>query len=188
MQSEADKRVVARIGGARAMADFRIEALSKTRVNEKALQAASLFDPAHDNMYLYGPTGAGKTHMAVAAARRTSERHTLLMKPQQVSRFLRESEDARQEGQRIEELVSAHCLILDDLGTEKLTEYLTSLLYEIVDARYMAGAGGLIVTSNLSLGDLARKLGDDRIPSRLVQMCAGKVFDFSGERDHRVNR
>ena len=80
-------------------------------------------------------------------------------------------------------LTALPVLVIDDLGIGRDTEFAFQTLYEIVDGRYMAMKGGLIVTSNLSLDDLAAKLGDDRIPSRLASMC--KVIRMTGA-DKRV--
>jgi DNA replication protein DnaC len=53
-------------------------------------------------------------------------------------------------------------------------------------AAYMNMKGGLLVSSNLSLGELAERVGDDRLSSRLAQMCRGNVFSLAGEKDWRV--
>jgi DNA replication protein DnaC len=43
------------------------------------------------------------------------------------------------------------------------------------------------VTSNLTLEQLASYLKDDRIPSRLAEMCRGLQYDLTGEPDHRLD-
>lgn len=174
------------MGGWRAFNTFKLERAVRSDANADLLSYAEKFKPESENVYLHGPVGTGKTHIAVAMARVTSERQMLVMKPQEVSRFIRASESAAQEEDRIEDLVTAKVLVLDDLGTEKLTDFLASLLYEIIDGRYMRGTGGLIVTSNLSLGDMAKNFGDERITSRLVEMCRGRIFSLKDEQDHRL--
>ncbi len=57
-------------------------------------------------------------------------------------------------------------LIVDDIGAERVTEWVRERIVSIINTR---SANGLctIYTSNLSLKGLADKLGDDRISSRI---------------------
>jgi DNA replication protein DnaC len=61
-------------------------------------------------------------------------------------------------------------LILDDFGVEKTTEWSFQLLYIIINNRYEYEKI-TVFTSNYSLQELAGKLGDERITSRIQQMC-----------------
>jgi DNA replication protein DnaC len=88
----------------------------------------------------------------------------------------------------VKSIFSTRILVLDDLGTAKYTEFLCSIIYEIIEDRYQNHPGGLIVTSNLSLCDLAETMGDDRVSSRLAELCRGKIFSMVGETDHRIVR
>ena len=75
----------------------------------------------------------------------------------------------------------AVCLILDDVGAEQITDWKRSILYTLIDRRYRS-MRQTIITSNLSLDEIAQKI-DDRIASRLVEM--GPVFSLTGE-DYRI--
>ena len=57
-------------------------------------------------------------------------------------------------------------LIVDDFGTEKLTDWVFSTLYGIIDYRFN-NFKKTIYTSNYSLSQLAKKLGDERITRRI---------------------
>ena len=122
--------------------------------------------------------------LAAATVTEVTGRPAMAWKTPAISRALREAQDAGEERKIIERFVRMPLLLIDDLGTEKLTDSLYSLLHEIIDGRYDRDGGGLIVTSNLSLDDLAEKMGDDRISSRLSEMC--QVFSLEGEKDHRL--
>lgn len=63
----------------------------------------------------------------------------------------------------------ATLLVLDDLGVEKSTDWVYQVLYTIINYRY-EHLLPTIITSNLSLDELANKLDDDRIPSRISRM------------------
>jgi DNA replication protein DnaC len=76
-----------------------------------------------------------------------------------------------------EELVSADLLVLDDLGTEKITHWTREILFDILDRRF-EGKRPTVITSNLDLAELERRLttepGDpygERIASRIAGSC-----------------
>lgn len=181
-----DSRYADLIGGPRAWQQFTFEKMKTTSTNGPAIEAFKAFDPKKQNLYVYGPTGTGKTHLAVAAARQFLKKVPVhLLKMYTLSREIRAvMKSAAAEAEVIARYVHAGVLILDDLGVGKDTEFSTSVMYELIDGRYMNRPGGLIVTTNLTLDDLAAKLGDDRIPSRLAQMC--QFVNMNGEPDRRV--
>lgn len=77
-------------------------------------------------------------------------------------------------------------LILDDLGSEKPTDWAVEQIYSIVNSRYNSGKK-LIVTSNYGGEELRQRLNvggvmGDRIISRLKEMCVGA---FLGGKDRR---
>lgn len=179
------------LGGFRAADDYRAARFIPSKVTTPAFDAATSFDAATENLYLFGPTGSGKSHLAVIAARRSFERpgsdwpnRVRTLTPMEISRAVRACDGAAQEDRALEDIINRKVLVLEDIGVAKDTEFLVSIIYEIINRRYQNNAGGLIVTSNLGLGELAAKLGDDRVSSRLVQMC--RVFNLAAESDHRM--
>lgn len=175
------------LGGMRALETYTAERFVPNQRSQAALDAANNFNPKTDNIYIFGPTGCGKSHLAAIAARKefTSPNGTVRTISQMaVSRELRGCKDGTAEQECIRRICAVRTLVLEDLGVAKDTEFLVAATYEIINTRYQDCAGGLIVTSNLSLGDIAEKFGDERVSSRLAQMC--KVFNLAGERDRRV--
>jgi DNA replication protein DnaC len=81
----------------------------------------------------------------------------------------------------IEKYAGSRCLIMDDLGVEKTSKWSMQTLYSIIDRRYRDERQTL-VTSNLTLNEIAEKVGD-RIASRIAGMC--KVVEIKG-RDRRL--
>lgn len=170
------------LGGVRPYEDFTVEKFSPSARQKPALDACVSFDPGRDNLYLAGPVGSGKSHLATIAARRFLDRLSILtVTPSEISRDVRSS---KSEATSLKAIMSRAVLVIDDLGAQKDTEFMVGLLLDIINHRYLNHRGGLIVTSNLKFSELAEKMADDRCSSRLAQMC--KFFDLTGEPDHRL--
>jgi DNA replication protein DnaC len=161
------------LGGEKPYREFTFERYRVTEGNRLAYQRSKHLNPATENLYLWGPCGVGKTHLAYAAARRAFEERlsVSILFASQVSRKVRMKEPAGEQA-AIDELARADVLVLDDLGTGSDTAFSRQVLQEILDARDFSDRAGLVVTSPYSLDDLANKLAADAIPSRLAGMCS----------------
>lgn len=146
------------------------------------------------SLFVFGKPGRGKTHFAVSLLREKIRPNYDYVARFNLARFvavpmlltrlraaaIREpfaENDSESELDIITRYSNVHCLVLDDLGAEKPTDFAKQVLTLIVDQRYGAERQTL-VTSNLSLELLSEKLGD-RIASRLVETCA--VVELDGE-------
>lgn len=173
------------LGGLRAWQTFLPERFEPTPVSLAPLEAVKAFNPNRDNLFLFGPSGTGKSHLAAIGARRFLPT-VVTAKPTEIARTLRSFNHGADQRDYIQHLGTIRVLVIDDLGVERLTEAALVGLYEIIEKRYQNRPGGLIVTANLSMGQIAEKQGDDRIPSRLTQMFGDKIFSLDGEPDRRV--
>jgi DNA replication protein DnaC len=86
------------------------------------------------------------------------------------------------EEQLIKKYSDVSLLVLDDFGAERTTDWSFQMLYIIINRRY-ENLKKTIFTSNFTLDQLADKLGDDRLPSRIQQMC--EIVLFTGQ-DYRT--
>jgi DNA replication protein DnaC len=93
-------------------------------------------------------------------------------------------EQAQDERFLVEKYSSIPWLCFDDLGVEKTSEWALQTLYLIINQRY-ENIRTTIITSNFDLDELADKLGDDRITSRIRGMC--KIIKLSGA-DRRIHK
>ena len=181
---EIDRRLQVLMHGPRPVREFTLRRFSVGARNRAAFYAATKFDPAKDNLYLWGPCGVGKTHLAYAIGRRAVESGQsaqFITLPGVVRRVrMREPED---EERQIGRLAVVDVLVLDDVGVGTDTAYSRQILQEVLDRRLYRDRGGLVVTAKYSLDQLAAKLADDSIPSRLAGMCA---VAFVGGRDARA--
>jgi DNA replication protein DnaC len=157
-----------------------VEGFQVNSENRAAFEVVQAFDYQTSNMYLYGRCGVGKTHLAAIVLRRLfgEGRQVELVQPAGLIRSTRGREGYEEE-QTLERLARVDCLVIDELGAERSTEYALQLLYEVVNRRWLRDRNGLIVTSNLSLRDLASKVQDDRLLSRLAGLC--RVISVGGQ-------
>ena len=178
------RELVQLLGGEKPYREFTFERYEVTPGNRLAYERCRQFDPATENLYLWGACGVGKTHLASAVARKCSEAalSVHVLPAFQLSRRVR-MKGLDQEQTAISELIDADALVLDDLGTGSDTPYGRQLLQEILDARNLHDRGGIVITSKYSLAALAQKLDEDSVPSRLGGMC--RVIQLNGL-DHRV--
>jgi DNA replication protein DnaC len=174
------------LGGPKPAEEFTFERFKTEPGNLAALQACRGLDPEHQNLYIWGPCGTGKTHLASAAAANLYVEgfDVLFFKPGPFLRSLR-LRDSEQQSRMLRQYAESPVFVLDDLGVGASTEFAVQMLYELVDMRDSNRQNGLIVTSNLSLNDLADKLQDDRLSSRLAGLCKGNVIKIEGP-DRRV--
>ena len=63
-------------------------------------------------------------------------------------------------------------LVLDDLGTERRSEYAQEQVFNVIDSRYRAKLP-LIITTNLSIEEIKKpdSVGNSRIYDRVLEMC-----------------
>ncbi len=138
--------------------------------------------------YCMGPVGVGKSHLAHAVAN-TFRARTAPVLAVSVPAFLariRATYDAKasDDGGAIEAAAArVPLLILDDLGSERPTEWALERLFLLIDRRYeLCLATG--ITTNWKPKDLQEMIGP-RIVSRLLEMC--DLMTLDGD-DFRVGR
>lgn len=80
----------------------------------------------------------------------------------------------------LQTLQEVDLLVIDDIGVEKYTEWSFTQLYLLLDYRYMQMLPTWY-TSNFSLEELATRLPDERIMSRLLADCKGHFIEFTNK-------
>ena len=123
-------------------------------------------------LLLYGAVGTGKTFLSACIVNALLDRgYRCLMTT--FPRLINEIQSTFEERQqRIDALRRYKLLVIDDLGVERNTEYMTELVQTIIDERYRAGLP-LIVTTNLMSEELQQPtdVARERLYSRLFEMC-----------------
>lgn len=123
-------------------------------------------------LLFYGSVGTGKTFISSCIANELIDRGF----PCLVTNFSRLTNtiSGMWEGKQayIDGLNDFSLLVIDDLASERDTEYMGEIVQNIIDARYRSGQP-LIVTTNLTAEELKHpvEIRKQRIYSRLLEMC-----------------
>jgi DNA replication protein DnaC len=148
-------------------------------------------------LFITGSPGTGKTHLAVAALayhiprqQKIDVGRTLLQDVKydflpSVEFFLELKASFSQDLGEAEILkkYSGGILLFDDVGSEKVSDWSRQMFYTLIDRRYRS-MSQTIITSNMNLEQLSESI-DDRISSRIVEMC--EVISLTGS-DWRLKK
>lgn len=121
--------------------------------------------PGARNLVLAGPVGAGKTHAAVAAAREVFTLHRFDVTFLPVVELL---DQLRPGGpaDALAELCEVDLLVVDDLGSERPTDWTAERMFAVVNRRWL-DERPTVVTTNLTGRELEQAVGA-RTYSRVV--------------------
>jgi len=154
--------------------------------------------PTKDGFLLMGPSGLGKTHLAVGTISELTLKHGVKCLFKDFFYLLSDLKQAYSEGTPendvILPLIEADVLVIDELGKGRSNEWELNILDQLISKRYNASKKTLI-TTNFVTYDLAKEIGDnheilevrvgERIASRLHEMCE---FLYLQGRDYRKER
>ena len=140
------------------------------------------------SLFLYGPCGTGKTHIAVASVRDLVDRRNVLFTTvPQLLLNIRSTFDSNSQKiteQRIINMYgSCGMLVLDDFGAEKISDWSRQIVGQIVHERD-SNSRPMIITSNMSITEVSKQM-DKRIASRIAGSCL--IWKLNGS-DYRMKQ
>lgn len=174
-----------------------------TDENERALRACKFYadnfrdklpslnpEPGRNGLFITGPMGTGKTHLAAAIANQLMHEGTAVVCMTMIDLLDRIRQTFNASGDRwadneatvLNKYKRVALLIIDDMGKEPATKWAVSKIYAIINARYEACLP-TIITTNYTDSELVRRLtpedGDPTTAAatidRLREMCAGII-------------
>ncbi len=159
--------------------DFRFN----PRIHEPTLRelSTSQFVSKHENVFLLGPSGVGKSHLAQALGHEACRRGREVLY-RRTSLLLAWVQAGRGDGshpRRLKQIGAVELLILDDFGLTPLSEEQQADLYEIICDRYERAS--TIITSNRDFAEwptvFANPLMGSAAMDRLVHRAVKLVIE-----------
>lgn len=174
------------LGLYRRYVDADFDTLHEPKPSQAILEAIKLYandvaseaTPSGRGLYLWGPNGTGKTHLAVAVARRAKE--AFFVNSLHLIDELKLSFNTKAPCRVYEQSRHVRLLVLDDLGSERPTGWVQERLYALVNTRWDEMLPTMY-TSNHSPQDLEEIVGT-RSASRILGTCLAIKIDGP---DHR---
>lgn len=139
------------------------------------------FDEEIPGLLFKGKSGTGKTFLATCIANALMEKGELVI----YKTAARIIEDLHAQSRNNDKMLKAmlfesDCLIIDDLGTENLSDYSKNLFFELINSRILNGKK-MIISTNLEKSEI-RDLYDERFASRITGHHTSLLFTGADQR------
>lgn len=126
---------------------------------------------SNQGLIFYGPVGTGKSYTSACIANALMYKNIPVIMTSFV-KILQDIQGNSNEADYIQILNSASLLIIDDLGTERSTDYALEKVYNVIDSRTRANKP-MILTTNLTLEEMLYKadIRYKRVYDRIFETC-----------------
>jgi DNA replication protein DnaC len=179
------------------------ETFQITKENQKAADKAKRYadsfndlipkqgqpDPGRNGLFIVGPKGIGKTHLAAAIANRLIHQGTPVICMTMIDLLERIkqtfSRDGASDGNVIRLYKTVPLLVIDDIGKEPPTEWAVSTIYNIINGRYEAYLPTIVTTNyddktlitRMTPRETRDSITAEATIDRLREMCVGVIMD-----------
>lgn len=185
-QEEEYKQIMARIERLKdnslidaKLRNVNLSTFQKTSDNQKMYVLAERYVNNFSEMYkkrqgilFWGPVGTGKSYTAACIANELMNKRIPVIMTSFVKILQNIQGNPDAESEFMSRLNEADLLIIDDLGTERSTDYALEKVYNIIDSRYRVGKP-MILTTNMTLKEMQEStdIRYKRIYDRIFEMC-----------------
>lgn len=128
-----------------------------------------------ENLIALGPSGVGKTHVALGIGLAACQRgiKTRFATAAAIVHELIEARDEKRLLRLQKQMATVELLIIDELGFVPLSKTGAELLFELISQRYERGA--TIITSNLPFDEWTATFGEERLTGALLDRLTHHV-------------
>jgi DNA replication protein DnaC len=157
----------------RRLADYRLDT-SPQPIIAAELSRWVASSPWHrgENLLLYGGIGTGKTGLAIGALRAAHEAgvstELIILSDWLIKQ--RPSGAGLVEEDQMEIASQPSLLVIDDIGTQKDSQFTYERIYVLINRRYLAMKATIVTTNHSDRSVLSTSLGE-RATSRLLEQC-----------------
>lgn len=151
---------------------------------KKYVENFAKYRDAGKGLLLYGGVGTGKTYIAACIANALINTGIPVMFTN-FSRIANKMQERFGKAQEfLDSLDKYQLLVIDDLATERSTEYMREIIFNVIDARYRSGLP-MIITTNLSIESMsnAADISETRVYDRILEVCF--PIEVNGESHRR---
>lgn len=145
-------------------------------------------EPGRNGIFIAGPAGTGKTHIAAAIANQLIHKGRPVICMTMIDLLARIRKTFNRDGTDESAVLSLYktvpLLIIDDIGKEPPTEWAISTIYNIINGRYEAYLPTIVTTNyddKALIERMTPKTSGDSVTAeatidRLMEMCIGVVM------------
>jgi DNA replication protein DnaC len=141
------------------------------------------------NIFLLGPSGTGKSHIAEALGHEACRKgiDVLFYRCQRLFEWIHSGRGDGSYSKRMEQVIKVPLLILDDFGLQSMPESSQEDLYEIICQRYEKKA--LIITSNRDMSEWANVFDNSLIATAALDRLVHRGIEITlGGKSYRLDQ
>lgn len=181
---------LSRLPSVKYIDDFKVEEVEDITRKKLAELSSMAFIERHENVVLMGPSGLGKSHILSAIVYKAcSEGYTAyFMSAQEIIEELVKAKRQNRLKRKLAALCKPHLLAIDEIGYESLSKEESTLLFNLVAARYEKAS--IILTTNKTFGQWGELMGDNAIATATLDRLLhhAEVIIMKGESYRIKNR
>lgn len=172
----------------RVFNNFKMDLLNE-KAKRQVLSLKSLsFLSSKRNVIMIGPTGTGKTHLAMAIGNEccSNKMKAYFIKMDELKDKFHDAIIGEKTGKLLNGLSKYSCLIIDEVGYCKFNRQETLLFFQLVDRVSMKETGSIVLTSNKDLSQWPELFDEDDALECTIDRLWDKAIcmTFSGQ-SHR---
>jgi DNA replication protein DnaC len=131
------------------------------------------------NVFIIGPSGVGKSHLAEAIGHEACRRgiDVLCHRTHKLFEWINSGRGDGSHSKKLDQIIKIPLLILDDFGLQSMSEIQQEDLYEVICGRYEKRS--LIITSNRDMSEWASAFTNPLVASAAMDRLVHKAVEIT---------